>query len=400
MRQSQEVSRRDEGVVVLKVELATLQEKHRLLFEENEKLKQELSLSRSQNQSCLEEVQTLRISLEEARANGDRLHRESELVVENVNSWVQEQKHGNDRLAGKLREQSAQITALQGEKDRLSDTTSALQKENAALKSELEERRLEGERLKSLQSHSAQQQVLLHQLRNRLSDFENEQDADAANKAHTIDDLHERLKVNVDTIQQLNQQLSALNKDNLRQRHLLDRESAMRKSLQMQVEARDQTIQALKAQSDSKRFSDIPIRDTELISDNFHVNGDSYIDKGLSKPVQKDKIRSIMKKEIEKAGVNDPQVLDKSYWIQRVGEINDHTFKESIGHHCDNAQIFPSNYSKVANSGLAKSVISAINWTTQEHLHDTDGVIDRHHGNKGEKRTVPTLGLYHTAFMF
>lgn len=38
-------------------------------------------------------MQTLRVSLEDARANGDRLHRESELVVENVNSWVKEQKY-------------------------------------------------------------------------------------------------------------------------------------------------------------------------------------------------------------------------------------------------------------------------------------------------------------------
>ena len=38
------------------------------------------------------QVQTLRVSLEDARANGDRLHRESELVVENVSSWVKEQK--------------------------------------------------------------------------------------------------------------------------------------------------------------------------------------------------------------------------------------------------------------------------------------------------------------------
>lgn len=33
-------------------------------------------------------------------------------------------------------------------------------------------------------------------------------------------------------------------------------------------------------------------------------------------------IRSVMRKEIEKAGVKDPQVLDKSYWIQRVGEVS------------------------------------------------------------------------------
>ena len=32
-------------------------------------------------------------------------------------------------------------------------------------------------------------------------------------------------------------------------------------------------------------------------------------------------VRSIMRKEMEKAGVKDPQILDKSYWIQRVGEV-------------------------------------------------------------------------------
>lgn len=32
-------------------------------------------------------------------------------------------------------------------------------------------------------------------------------------------------------------------------------------------------------------------------------------------------MRSIMRKEMDKAGVKDPQVLDKSYWIQRVGEV-------------------------------------------------------------------------------
>ena len=56
-----------------------------------------------------------------------------------------------------------------------------------------------------------------------------EQDADALTRAQTIDDLHNRLKSNVETIQQLNQQLNTLNKDNLRQRHMLDRESAARK---------------------------------------------------------------------------------------------------------------------------------------------------------------------------
>ena len=39
-----------------------------------------------------DEIGAMRMSLDEARSNSDRLHRESELVVANVNKWVQEQK--------------------------------------------------------------------------------------------------------------------------------------------------------------------------------------------------------------------------------------------------------------------------------------------------------------------
>ena len=31
---------------------------------------------------------------------------------------------------------------------------------------------------------------------------------------------------------------------------------------------------------------------------------------------------SLVSKELEKAGVSTPEALDKSYWIQRVGEVN------------------------------------------------------------------------------
>ncbi|KAJ7374584.1 hypothetical protein OS493_004922 [Desmophyllum pertusum] len=179
----------------------------------------------------------------------------------------------------------------------------------------------------ALQSHSAQQQVLLHQLRNRLQEYENDQNTEAMSKAHAIEDLHGRLKTNVESIQQLNQQLNSLNKENLRQRHIIDREAAARKSLQLQLESRDQTVMALKAQVESYKFAEVPHRDTDNIMDAYGLNGlndsaYSSIDKGLQKPAQKDKMRSIMRKEMDKAGVKDPQVLDKSYWIQRVGELS------------------------------------------------------------------------------
>ena len=58
---------------------------------QSEKLLSELDLMR-QNYHSASEIKGLRMVLEESRTNGDRLHKESELVVQNVNTWVQEQK--------------------------------------------------------------------------------------------------------------------------------------------------------------------------------------------------------------------------------------------------------------------------------------------------------------------
>jgi len=55
-------------------------------------LKKELDKLRQKFQVVFEEGNNLRASLEDSRANGERLHRESELVVQNVNQWVREQK--------------------------------------------------------------------------------------------------------------------------------------------------------------------------------------------------------------------------------------------------------------------------------------------------------------------
>lgn len=47
---------------------------------------------RNKYHNASEEIANLRLALEESRGNGERLHRESELVVQNVNTWVREQK--------------------------------------------------------------------------------------------------------------------------------------------------------------------------------------------------------------------------------------------------------------------------------------------------------------------
>lgn len=84
---------------------------------QSERMYQELDLIRQKFQNANEENASLRSSLDESRANGEKLHRESELVVQNVNTWVREQKQANEKLGNKIREQSKAIVQLATEKE-------------------------------------------------------------------------------------------------------------------------------------------------------------------------------------------------------------------------------------------------------------------------------------------
>ena len=56
------------------------------------RLSSEMQVLEGKLENSRDEISAMRMSLDEARSNSDRLHRESELVVTNVNKWVQEQK--------------------------------------------------------------------------------------------------------------------------------------------------------------------------------------------------------------------------------------------------------------------------------------------------------------------
>ncbi|XP_062613772.1 golgin subfamily A member 5-like isoform X2 [Saccostrea cucullata] len=305
-RQSlQELSAREEEIVVLKIELSNLQEKFKAKLDAFDKLKNDHDFIQYNYHCSGEEIQSLRNALEESRSNGDRLHKESELVVQNVNTWVQEQK-----------EQSKAIMTLTSEKEQLLDQVAQLQKQSNKMKIELEERRDESDRFKALQNHSSHQQVILNQLRSRLEDHEHDQDQEVQSKIATIEDLHSRLKLNIDNIQQLNQQLSTLQKENHRLRNDLDREISSRQTLELQVESKDQTISSLKSQLDAKRHllieNSSPLKDFDKPDD----KKDKILRGGVI-----DKQRAYGK-GLEDAGISDPHALDKNYWIQRVGELS------------------------------------------------------------------------------
>jgi hypothetical protein len=62
--------------------------------------------------------------------------------------------------------------ALTTEKEHLMDQVATLQKQNNRFRNELDDRRIDSEKLKALQSHSSHQQMLLNQLKNRLEEHE------------------------------------------------------------------------------------------------------------------------------------------------------------------------------------------------------------------------------------
>lgn len=127
-----------------------------------------------------------------------------------------------------------------------------------------------------------------------------EQDQEMSSKMATIEDLHNRLKLNIDNIQQLNTQLNSLQKDNQRLRSDLEREIGTRQTLELQIESKEQTINSLKTQLEAKKHLLIehssPLKDPDRAT------------------------RAAYKKVMEDGG--DPNSLDKNYWIQRVGELS------------------------------------------------------------------------------
>uniref|UniRef100_H2XQH8 Uncharacterized protein n=2 Tax=Ciona intestinalis TaxID=7719 RepID=H2XQH8_CIOIN len=125
---------------------------------------------------------------------------------------------------------------------------------------------------------------MILQLRNRLKATEEDQEVALRDKNSSLEDLHRRLKQNVDCIQQLNHQLNNLNKENIRQRSLVEQELSARKSLQLQLEAKEQTIMGLRAQIEARSFTS-PARDSSHVP-NFDRSLRSSSRNGLTLQLQ------------------------------------------------------------------------------------------------------------------
>lgn len=147
---SRALAEREEELVVAKVEVASLEEKVHNATEEREVLQSEVNLLRQKFVLTSQEVDSLQCSLEAARLDSHRLHHESEGVVANVSQWVKEQKLVNEKLGHKIRNQIKQIAQLTGEREHLHGLQERLQQENKCLRNEVDELRIECERLKAL----------------------------------------------------------------------------------------------------------------------------------------------------------------------------------------------------------------------------------------------------------
>ncbi len=163
---------REEQNSTLRVEFQCLQEKYKLKSDEATKHEVEVQALTQKCQLLTDETKKLEISLDKSRDNGERLQKESEMVIANVNSWVQEQRSNSEKLAAKIREQATLIMQLSSEKEKLVHENEISQQQMRKLGQDVENAAFDKEKIKALQNHLNQQQVLLHQLQNRLKEYE------------------------------------------------------------------------------------------------------------------------------------------------------------------------------------------------------------------------------------
>jgi chromosome segregation ATPase len=172
MQLSQDINCRDDQIIAYKSELQSVQDKYKTKFEDAAKLETEVSNLSQKCAYLADEVKKLELCLDKSRDNGERLHKESEMVISNVNSWVNEQRSNNEKLSAKIREQSAVMAHLTNERDKLAHENELYQQKIRKMTQDVENAAFDKEKIKALQNHLNQQQMLLHQLQGRLKDYE------------------------------------------------------------------------------------------------------------------------------------------------------------------------------------------------------------------------------------
>ncbi|KAA0723790.1 Polyamine-modulated factor 1-binding protein 1 [Triplophysa tibetana] len=140
---------REKELIMLKMEMASLRENYHAKVAQVEDLYSQMDAVDQKHNAAVCEVDVLRKCLGDARCDSSRLHRESELVVTNVNQWLKEQKHTNEKLALQIKDQNRTIIHLTAERDHLQENVKGLQGEIRRVRAGLDNQRMEAERLKA-----------------------------------------------------------------------------------------------------------------------------------------------------------------------------------------------------------------------------------------------------------
>lgn len=181
----------------------------------------------------------MRQALSEARDTISRITRDSESMTTKSNAWMQAKAEDISSLQEKYREANRVASALRSEKRCLVEATDLLQSTNSQLKANLEANKFEIERYNQLQVKCTQQEGFIDQLENRLAKHgmsKSDQDREIAKQMGVIRDLHNRLQSHMDTMQDLNRQLSTLNQENYRLKSTLEKESLLKRSLEEELD--------------------------------------------------------------------------------------------------------------------------------------------------------------------
>ncbi|XP_072323613.1 uncharacterized protein [Scyliorhinus torazame] len=289
----------------------------------------EMDVLNEKLQDNMKELEVQNEALEAVQIDNNRFHEENELMVLHVNKWITEQGIANETLGTKIKEQNQLVSHLTADKIYLQETIEVLSQELKKLRAELEEKKNDTEQIRALQSHSANQQVLLNQLRGLLQDQEHEQESHIAEKLATIEDMHHRLKSSIQSIQLLNQQLNTLSRENLKQKRELEKEQFCRHQLELQSDTYGETIRSLRNRLKDQRHLDhlpnqqVPLPEKAVASDPVTLLHCSSVPKPQPVRVsQKERGEELAIEDLEISQVTDPMLPDKSYWIQRVGELS------------------------------------------------------------------------------
>lgn len=219
----------------------------------------------------VEETKKLEITLNRSRENGERLHKESEMVISNVNQWVSEQRSNSEKLAAKIREQAAALMQMGQEREKFVADREMMQQQIRKLSNDLDQSALDKEKIKALQNHLNQQQTLQHQLQTRLKDYETKFFVSNTEGNKTIEELQCRIRSNIESIQILTNQVNSLQRENLIQREQLEKEVTHRQTLQMQLETKTQLINSYNSGPTFFKRSNSPARHSKPSKYNVRI---------------------------------------------------------------------------------------------------------------------------------